>query len=203
VDYSWSFLLIAAALVLTPGADFALIVRNSLSGGRRHGAMTTFGVSSAAALQGLLVTIGVAGVIVRVQPVFLAIKWAGVAYLAWLAFSLLRSAVHGDYADVGQVRRQSAWTAYRQGFLCNATNPKILVFYLSLLPQFVARDAPWPVWLVHAWTVPFLGTLWCLAVAAFVSTVRTWLQRRMVRRALDAVAGLVLVGFCARLASES
>ncbi len=203
MDYSWSFLLIAVVLVLTPGADFALIVRNSLSGGRRHGAMTTFGVSSAAALQGLLVTIGVAGVIVRVQPVFLAIKWAGVAYLAWLAFLLLRSAVRGDYADVGQVRRQSAWTAYRQGFLCNATNPKIFVFYLSLLPQFVARDAPWQVWLVHAWTVPFLGTLWCLAVVAFVSTVRTWLQRRMVRRALDAVAGLVLAGFCARLAFES
>ena len=203
MDYSWSFLLVAVALVLTPGADFALIVRNSLSGGRRHGAMTTFGVSSAAALQGLLVTIGVAGVIVRVQPVFLAVKWAGVAYLAWLAFSLLRSAVRGDYADVGQVRGQSAWTAYRQGFLCNATNPKILVFYLSLLPQFVGRDAPWPVWLVHAWTVPFLGTLWCLAVVAFVSTVRTWLQRRMVRRALDAAAGLVLAGFCARLASES
>jgi threonine/homoserine/homoserine lactone efflux protein len=203
VDYSWSFLLVAVALVLTPGADFALIVRNSLSGGRRHGAMTTFGVSSAAALQGLLVTIGLAGVIVRVQPVFLAVKWAGVAYLAWLAVSLLRSAVRGDYADVGQVRGQAAWTAYRQGFVCNAANPKILVFYLSLLPQFVARDAPWPVWLVHAWTVPFLGTLWCLAVVAFVSTVRTWLQRRMVRRAMDAVAGLVLAGFCARLASES
>src|SRR6202007_2624207 len=103
---------------------------------------------------------------------------------------------------VGQVRRQSAWPAYRQGFLCNATNPKILVFYLSLLPQFVARDAPWPVWLTHAWTVPFLGTLWCLAFVLFVSTVRKWLPRRMSRRALDAVAGLVLVGFCARLASE-
>lgn len=203
MDYSWSFLLVAIALVLTPGADFAVIVRNSLSGGRRHGAATTLGVSSAAALQGLLVTAGVAGVIVRVQPVFLAIKWAGVAYLAWLAFSLLRSAARGDYADVGQVQRQQAWTAYRQGFLCNATNPKILVFYLSLLPQFVARDAPWPVWLVHAWTVPFLGTLWCLSVVAFVSTVRTWLQRRTVRRALDAAAGLVLIGFCARLASES
>jgi threonine/homoserine/homoserine lactone efflux protein len=203
VDYSWSFLLVAVALVLTPGADFALIVRHSLSGGWRLGAMTTFGVSSAAALQGLLVTIGVAGVIVRVQPVFLAIKWAGVAYLAWLAFSLLRSAVRGDYADVGQARRPSAWAAYRRGFLCNATNPKILVFYLSLLPQFVSRDAPWPVWLVHAWTVPFLGTLWCLAVVTFVGTVRTWLQRRTVRRALDAMAGLVLLGFCARLAAES
>jgi threonine/homoserine/homoserine lactone efflux protein len=67
VGYSWSFLLVAIVLVLTPGADFTLIVRNSLSGGRRHGAATTLGVSSAAALQGLLVTAGVAGVIVRVR----------------------------------------------------------------------------------------------------------------------------------------
>jgi threonine/homoserine/homoserine lactone efflux protein len=203
VEYSWSFFLVAVVLVLTPGADFALVVRNSLSGGRRHGAATTLGVSSAAALQGLLVTVGVAGLIVKVQPLFLAIKWTGVAYLAWLAFAMLRSAVRGGYTGSGEVRNQSALTAFRQGFLCNATNPKVLVFYLSLLPQFVAPDAPWPAWLVHAWTVPALGTVWCLAVVLFVSTVRVWLQRRVVRRALDAVSGLVLAGFCVRLAAES
>lgn len=202
MEYSWSFLLVALLLVLTPGADFALVVRNSLSGGRRHGAVTALGVSSAAALQGLLVTVGVAGLIVKVQPLFLALKWAGVVYLAWLAFGLLRSAARGDYGPIEEDRRLSALTAYRQGFLCNATNPKVLVFYLSLLPQFVARDAPWPVWLVHAWTVPVLGTAWCLAVVFFVSTVRAWLQRRLVRRALDAVAGFVLAGFCVRLAVE-
>jgi threonine/homoserine/homoserine lactone efflux protein len=164
--------------------------------------MTTLGISSAAALQGLLVTAGVAGVITRAQPAFLAIKWAGVAYLAWLAFALLRSAVRGEYGDLGQVQQLRAWTAFRQGFLSNATNPKILVFYLSLLPQFVARDAPWPVWLAHAWTVPLLAAAWCLTVTGFVSKVRALLQRRAARRALDATAGLVLAGFCARLAAD-
>lgn len=202
MEYSWSFLVVAVVLVLTPGADFTVIVRNSLSGGRRHGAATTLGVSSAAALQGLLVTVGVAGLIVRVQPLFLAIKWAGVAYLAWLAFGMLRSALRGDYADLGVLRNRSALTAYRQGFLCNATNPKILVFYLSLLPQFVAPDATWSAWLLHAWTIPVLGTAWSLAVVFFVGGIRSWLQRRVVRRALDAVSGLVLMGFCARLATE-
>jgi len=207
VDYSWSFLLISFLLVLTPGADFAVIVRNTLSGGRRYGTVTTLGVSAAAAVQGVLVTAGIAGLIVRVQPLFGAIKWAGVAYLAWMAFSLFRSAARGDYGDEGQpagtARRRSSATAFRQGFVCNITNPKVLVFYLSLLPQFVSRDAPWPVWLVHAWTAPALGTAWFLGVVFFVGAARAWLRRRVVRRALDAVAGFVLAGFCVRLATES
>jgi threonine/homoserine/homoserine lactone efflux protein len=200
---TWSFLLVVVALVLVPGADFTLIVRNTLSGGRRHGALTVAGVSSAAALQGSLVAAGLAEVVVRLHPLFLALKWAGVAYLAWLAFSLLCSAARGDYAALSQGRRQSAWAAYRQGFLCNATNPKILVFYLSLLSQFVPPDSSWTTWLVHAWTLPFLGTVWCLIIVAFVGSLRQWLQRRPVRRALDAVSGLVLAGFCIRLVSET
>lgn len=200
---TWAFIVVVVALVLSPGADFALIVRNTLSGGRRQGAMTTAGVSSAAATQGLLVTIGLAGVIVRVQPLFLALKWGGVVYLAWLAFGMLRSAARGDYHVVGGGRRLSAGAAYRQGFLCNATNPKILVFYLSLLSQFVAPNAPWTTWLIHAWMVPFLGTIWCLTIVSFVGSLRRWLQRRAVRRAFDAVTGLVLTGFCVRLATEA
>jgi threonine/homoserine/homoserine lactone efflux protein len=72
---------------------------------------------------------------------------------------MLRSAVRGDYAALAEGRRQSARAAYRQGFLCNATNPKILVFYLSLLSQFVPPDASWTTWLAHAWAMPFLGTI--------------------------------------------
>lgn len=200
---SWSFIAVVVALVLAPGADFTLIVRNTLSGGRLRGAITTAGVSFAAATQGFLVSIGLAGVIVRVQPVFLALKWAGVGYLAWLAFGMLRSAVRGEYRSVGVGQRMGPWTAFRQGFLCNALNPKMLVFFVSLLSQFVAADAPWTVWLEHAWMVPFVGTCWCLTVVVFVGALRVWLQRRAVRRALDAASGVVLAGFCVRLAIEA
>lgn len=198
---TWSFLLVVVVLVLVPGADFAVIVRNTLSGGRRRGVTTVAGVSSASALQGTLAAAGLAEVIVRLQPVFVALRWAGVVYLAWLAFSMLRSAVRGDYAEPAQGRENSRRAAFRQGFLCNATNPK--VFYLSLLSQFVAPDASWTVWLAHAWMVPLLGTVWSVAIVAFVGSLRSWLQRRLVRRALDALSGLVLAGFCARLASEA
>jgi threonine/homoserine/homoserine lactone efflux protein len=115
MDYSWSFIVVAVALVLTPGADFALIVRNSLAGGRRQGVATTMGVSSAAALQGLLVSLGIASVIVRVHPVFLTIKWVGIAYLAWIAWTSLRSAVRGEYSAASSSVEVSTWVGFRQG----------------------------------------------------------------------------------------
>jgi len=204
MNYSWGFLAVAAVLVVTPGADFTIIVRNTVTGGRPVGTATTFGVSVAAALQGLLVTLGLAGFIVRAHPAFLAIKWAGIGYLAYLAARSLLSAVRGHYpAPALTGRSRSRVTGFRQGFLCNATNPKILVFYLALLPQFVGRDAPWWSWLAHAWTQPALGTGWCLLVVAGVDRVRVLLSRRSVRRALDALTGTVLIGFCARLATEA
>lgn len=203
MDYSWAFVGVAVVLVLTPGADFALIVRNSLAGGRRQGVATTVGVSSAAALQGLLVSLGIASVIVRFQPLLLTIKWAGVAYLAWIACASLRSAVRGDYTPEASTGAVAAWVGFRQGFLCNAANPKILVFYLALLPQFVEPTAGLWVWLAHAWTLPIIGTGWCLLVVGLLHLLRRWLDHNPVRRTLDAVSGLVMLGFCVRLAREA
>ena len=79
--------------------------------------------------------------------------------------------------------------------------PKILVFYLALLPQFVGPAAPWWAWLTHAWTLPLLGSCWCLLVVASVD--RDVLSHRNVRRALDMLTGTVLISFCAKLASET
>ncbi|NMM92580.1 hypothetical protein B2J88_51780 [Rhodococcus sp. SRB_17] len=203
MTYSWPFLAVAVVLVLTPGADFALIARNTVSDGHRFGIATTFGVSSAAAFQGLLVSFGIASVIIRVHPIFLTIKWLGIAYLAWLGCSMLLSAARGHYAAASTETRPALRSGYRQGFLCNATNPKMFVFYLSLLPQFVPPRAPWWVWLLHAWTLPLIGTLWCLLVVAFVGSLRQQLEHRTVRRTIDTAAGVVMLGFCSKLAHEA
>ena len=204
MTYSWTFLAVAVVLVLTPGADFAVIVRNTVSGGRPAGTATTIGVSAAAALQGLLVSFGLARVVVRIHPLFLAIKWAGIAYLAYLAVAALLSAIRGRYPAAEERRRpRSRLTGFRQGFLCNATNPKILVFSLALLPQFVGPAAPWWAWLAHAWTLPLLGTCWCLLVVLGVDRAQNVLSRRHIRRGLDALTGTVLLGFCAKLATEN
>ncbi len=133
-----------------------------------------------------------------------AIKWAGIAYLAYLAAAALLSAIRGNYppAEEGQ-RQYSPLSGFRQGFLCNATNPKILVFYLALLPQFLGPGAPWWAWLAHAWTLPLLGTCWCLLIVASADRARNLLSRRNIRRALDTLTATVLLGFCAKLAIET
>ena len=203
MSYSWTFLAVSLVLVLTPCADFAVIVRNTITGGRQVGVATTIGVSVAAALQGLLVSLGLAGFIVRAHPLFLVIKWVGIGYLTYLAGCALLAAIRGnDQPAASPHRTHARLSGFRQGLLCNGTNPKILVFYLALLPQFVGSAAPWWAWLVHAWTLPLLGTCWCLLIVASVTRARALLSRRNIRRAVDTLTGTVLLGSCAELATD-
>ena len=101
---SWSvygsFLVFAGVLVLVPGPDFAVVTKNALASGRRRGVASAFGVATSNAVQGTAAAAGLGAVIVRSQPVFLAIKWAGVAYLLFLGVQALRSAWRGRYAEM-------------------------------------------------------------------------------------------------------
>lgn len=141
--------------------------------------------------------------IVRIHPLFVAIRRAGVAYLAWLGFAALRTTLRGDYPDAAlPPAAASAWTGLRQGVLCNLTNPKILVFFLALLPQLFGPQDSLLTWVAHAWLLPLVGTAWLFVVVTFLGAIRREMLRRPVRRVADAVTGIVLLGFGARLATE-
>jgi threonine/homoserine/homoserine lactone efflux protein len=199
-----SFVLFAAVLVLVPGPDFAVVARNALTAGRRRGAWAAAGVASSNAVQGALAVIGLGALIVAAQPVFTAVKWAGVAYLLWLGVQALRSAWRGRYPEqaAGGPGGAAALAGWRQGFLSNITNPKVLVFYLAVLPQFLPAGAP--VWQLAALglTHAVIGLGYSLLVVAGLHRVRAVLARRPVRRALDAATGVAMVGFGAVLARE-
>jgi len=206
---SWSkygeFLAFAVVLIVIPGADFAVVTKNTLVGGRRRGRWTALGVSSSNLVQGTAAAFGLSALIVRVQPVFEAIKWAGVAYLAYLGVQALRSARRGQYAPLdGDDPASTAQNVagWRQGFLSNVTNPKVLVFYLAVLPQFLTPGASVGWLLVLAWSHAVLGLAYLLVLIAGLHGARRLLMRRRVRRALDATTGAVLLGFAARLATE-
>jgi threonine/homoserine/homoserine lactone efflux protein len=95
------FLAFAVVLVLIPGPDFAVVTKNTLAGGRRRGRWTALGVSSSNLVQGAAAAAGLGALIVRVQPLFEAIKWAGVAYLAYMGAQAVRSAVRGARTMTG------------------------------------------------------------------------------------------------------
>src|SRR3984893_17315648 len=96
---SWSkyaeFLAFAVVLIVIPGPDFAVVTKNTLAGGRRRGRWTALGVATSNFVQGTAAAFGLSAVIVKVQPVFQAIKWAGVAYLVFLGTQAIRSAISG------------------------------------------------------------------------------------------------------------
>jgi threonine/homoserine/homoserine lactone efflux protein len=206
---SWSkygeFLAFAVVLIVIPGPDFAVVTKNALVGGRRRGRWTALGVSSSNLVQGTAAAFGLSALILKVQPLFEAIKWAGVAYLVYLGAQAFRSARRGEYAPLdgdgpaGVAQNGAGW---RQGFLSNITNPKVLVFYLAVLPQFLSPGAGLGWLLVLAWSHAVLSLAYLLVLIAGLHGARHLLTRRRVRRSLDATTGAVLVGFGARLATE-
>ena len=206
---TWSkygeFLIFAVVLILIPGPDFAVVTKNTIAGGRRRGRWTALGVASSNFVQGTAAACGLGAVIVRAQPVFEAIKWAGVAYLAYLGVQAIRSAVRGRYAPIDGGDPDAggrALTGWRQGFLSNITNPKVLVFYLAVLPQFLGPGVAIGWLLALAWSHAVLGLAYLFVLTAGIHGARSLLLRRTVRRGLDATTGAVLVGFSARLATE-
>ena len=198
------FLAFAVVLVLVPGSDFAVVTKNTLVGGRRRGRWTALGVSNSNLVQGTAAAFGLSALIVRVQPLFEAIKWAGVAYLVYLGAQAIRSAVRGQYAQISD-EAQSAkqgLAGWRQGFISNVTNPKVLVFYLAVLPQFLTPGTGLGWLLVLAWSHAVISLAYLLVLVTGLHSVRRLLMRRAVRRGLDATTGAVLLGFSAKLATE-
>jgi threonine/homoserine/homoserine lactone efflux protein len=196
------FLAVAAVVVLVPGPDFAVVTGNTIAGGRSRGMWCAAGVASSNAIQGTAAVAGLGALIVSAQPVFTVIKLSGALYLAYLGVRLLRSAVRGSYPAAPVPDAGGGTHGWRQGFLSNITNPKVLVFYLAVLPQFLAPGSDAPVLSVFALSHAMLSLTYLLALTAVLHRARAILARRRVRRTMDAVTGITLVGFGARMAFE-
>ena len=200
-----AFLAFAAVLVLVPGPDFAVVTKNTIVAGPHRGRWSAVGVTTSNAVQGIVAAAGLGAVLVRSQPVFDAVKWAGIAYLGYLGVQALRSARRGEYPPLDAGRDpagRQATAGFRQGFLSNITNPKVLVFYLAVLPQFLGPSASVLVLAAFALSHALLSLGYLLGLVAALHRVRAVLSRRRVRRALDAATGVALLGFGARLATE-
>jgi threonine/homoserine/homoserine lactone efflux protein len=197
------FLAVSALVIVVPGQDTALTIRNSLLGSRREGVATAAGVTAGLTAWTLATAFGVGAVLARSEPAFEALRLAGAAYLVWLGLRTLlalRSEPRSSQVRVFEPpERLRSRTAFRQGLLSNLGNPKILAFFTSLLPQFSASSAGL---LAHGLLFCALTFAWLASYALAVSRARRFLDRTRDRRAIDAVTGVVLVAFGLRLAAE-
>lgn len=199
-----AFLLVSAVVICTPGPDTALIVRNTLAGGRRAGLATAVGIIAGIAVWTLAASVGVAALLGASEPVFRALQLAGAAYLVYLGAQALWWAYHGldSVPGHGPAARLAPRRALRQGLLSNLGNPKIAVFFVSLLPQFVSGDeSSFLALMVLGAIFSALGLLWLALYAVVVARIGALLQGP-VQRALDALTGAALVAFGLRMASS-
>ncbi len=202
-----AFVAVSAVVICTPGQDTALTIRNTLGAGRRGGIATAAGVALGQAVWTLAASAGVVAILSASEPAFRALKLAGAAYLIFLGVQSL----HGALARRGQKAKQQSVTrsavpprrALRQGVLSNLGNPKMAVFFASLLPQFApGGNGSFFVLLALGLLFCALTLGWLTLYALAVAKLRRFLAGPA-RRVLDAVTGIVLVVFGARLATES
>jgi threonine/homoserine/homoserine lactone efflux protein len=196
------FLLSGILLNLTPGQDTLYIVGRSIAQGRRAGLLSVLGISSGAVLHTLAAALGLSAILATSASAFTAVKLVGSAYLVYLGVRMWldRSASSEGPAEFAQA---GSWSIYRAGVLTNLLNPKVALFYLAFLPQFVDP-------LAHSKLVAFLflgasflttGTIWCVCLALAASGISSRLRASpLVSVVIRRATGVLFVGLGVRLA---
>lgn len=190
-----AFISAGILLNLTPGADFMYVTANALQGGTRRGMAAAIGISLGVLTHIALATLGVAALIAAHPAMFEVIRWAGVAYLLWLALQAWRS-------TAAAAPTQAAKGAIWRGWVTNILNPKVALFILAFLPQFTTPGAG-PIWqqvLILGLIFVTFGTLVSVLIAALAGSLAQRLQRHQIL--MNRIAGTLLAALAARMATQ-
>ncbi len=203
-----AFLGVAILVTITPGQDMALVLRNTLMVDRRSGFVTSAGIVSGLLVWAVVASAGLTAILLSSEPLFLALKIGGALYLAYLGIQSLHSAMRAEYRGGSRTTPVSVGggtsdlAAYRQGLLSNLGNPKVAIFYSSLLPQFAGDGAGFTSLLALGLFHCLLALVWLTGYALALNRAGAFMRRSRVRRSIEAVTGFVLVGLALRLATE-
>jgi len=197
----------AAVFVLnaTPGVDFLLTVSRTLHGGVRAGVAAALGINAGCVVHALAAAFGLAALLALHPQAFDVIRWSGAAYLVWLGAGLLRQArrrADGRAPAARQVAPgPTLWADFRTGLLTNLLNPKVALFFLAFLPQFVPAASPdrtASFLLLGAWFV-VQGFVFLMALVLLASRLSRLQTTDAARRGLNGLGGLLFIGLALRL----
>ncbi|MEV4223084.1 LysE family translocator [Nonomuraea sp. NPDC049725] len=191
---------------MSPGPDFAVVVRRSALSGRGHGMAAAAGISLGVFVWVVAAATGVAALLAASAVAFTVVKIVGAAYLLYLGAKALRAAVKGGGGlalDAPATGGRGPWAAFAEGLLTNVLNPKAALFFVALVPQFLSAGASLADTLLLS-LIALAGTvLWFLTVANVVSALRRAFARPAVRRTLDGLTGAALVALGVNLATAA
>jgi threonine/homoserine/homoserine lactone efflux protein len=203
-----TFAIAALVLIMLPGPDQALITRNALVGGRAGGVLTMLGGVLGVSVHASAAAFGLSALLLASARAFTVLKIIGAVYLLWLAAQMIWSArrSHQTRENDEPVAKRQRGTAYlRQGFLSNALNPKVALFFVTFLPQFLSADSGNPraeaLLLSAIFAALYLG--WFGLYIAVVERLGRWLRRPRVKARIEQVTGLVLATVAIRLATST
>ncbi len=196
------FVAVAILVVVTPGPDMTLVARNTFAGGRITGLATSAGTCTGLLVHATAAALGLSALLLASSQAFTVVKIAGAAYLIFLGIRTIIEAGRDASFREGQ-KASDPWGAYRQGVLTNVLNPKVAVFFLSLLPQFVDPGQGFTIrLLLLSGLFIAMGLVWLTAYTLALHAVSAFVGRPPVRTVIETVTGGVLVVLGARLALE-
>jgi Putative threonine efflux protein len=195
------FALAAGAIVVSPGPDTLVILRHALGSGRLAGFAAVLGVQLGILVHTTLAAAGISALIATSPLLFRGVAILGTIYLGWLG---IRALVSGGALQWAEAAPATRWRALRQAMLTNLLNPKVLLLFFALYPNFiVAGRVPLALQIgVLSAVLLTMNTVWQVGLAAFANSARRWLTDARTMRAIDVSVGLVLLGFAVLLFVE-
>jgi len=199
-----SLAIIGLLVVISPGADFVLVLKNSINAGRRSGILTACGISLAIGVHISYSMFGISYLISQNEVLFTLIKYAGAAYLVYLGIKSLLNADGKLQKIEGSSKREKPSQYLVQGFLCNMLNPKTMLFFISLFSQLISPDPKTnSLVLLYGLYIALLHGLWFSLVSIFFTSKSLQKQLMKINKRLNQACGIGLVSFGLILAIKS
>ena len=190
-------------LNLTPGQDTMFILGRSIAQGRKAGIISVLGIMTGVLIHTSFAALGLSAILATSSLAFSIVKYAGAGYLIWIGVGFLRNGRHDNKLEAVESKRLSSWTIYRQGVLTNLLNPKVSLFFLSFLPQFVDLQTEFVLipFIVLGMTFFTTGSIWCMVLVYGSAWLTDKFQNRTAMGGiLKKLTGTLFVGLGIKLA---
>ncbi len=194
IEHYWIFILSSILLNITPGSDTIYILSRSIFQGKKAGIMSVYGIVSGSLVHTLLAGLGLSLILMQSALAFNIVKWIGAAYLIWLGVRSIM-ARHEDNPSMQAVESQSNRKVYLQGMMTNVLNPKVALFYLAFIPQFVSPEQTYGAipFILLGLTFSTTGILWCMLLVLFSSKMAKRLQSSRISTYMNKITGSIFI----------
>lgn len=197
------FVVACVLLIILPGPDTAIVTKNTIVSGQKAGFQTMIGSCTGLLLHTIAAVAGLSALIVKSAVAFTVLKYVGALYLCYLGVRTLINMRAKKVTNEEELVTVKGGSAFKQGFITNVTNPKVAVFFLTFLPQFLALDANvFFAFLVMGIIYIVLTFVWFALYVYLLNSIRTFMQRPATQAVVEGLTGIVLIGFGVKLALE-